>query len=1237
MFKCLCGGSAATDVIDNHDDKYDPHSTPNGLHSTEMVAYTGSSPQSTPKPNPNPAGMTSMTPLKPTTVTNSMTSSSHPMGSHPPSTATHSHPPNAIAAVQDDDDDDPSIGSKSPSSYTTKSRPSRTKHVRKRTHPYKSRDPHKGSLSARMSPASPRSLRSGRNVTYSMDDGDEVPLSARSGTSSHRSQFQPAPSLNDYYVFDEFAFSIETFDFNAHYKFVLEVAIKCLHQGLDTLNPQIFFRHNEMRCVVAVLQENNHKKVPSSFWKDIPSKSKANAKSKRISKSRQKRSKTQRDHNRNRASDRLDADVRDRGASANSNSSGSTSGDSRDSDDGVTTKSNHRRHRSNYKKHKNPDRGKTQNRRGRAKPLLHSHRKEKEEVALNNIIGFAIVYPHSNCRPYPDSVWMLGWLCADHIRIKSVDAQDAVLEGLIRECFKVVNPSSTRSIPPPSSRLKAHLVSTPRSSPSVPKGVASLSSLQKRRLSGLEEKEEPHHDSADDDAKMEPMASRSRRKGTKSRDKGIGIYAPFQHKRAQALYESLGFEKIAKIGNYYTTDRPFFEDFYGDKTVNEPPQSPSNLSASHRTDRSHKSLKSPRSKSGDSVPTKSLKSGQKAKSEKSAISKDAYLYCRGDLPHCRLLLGMEYFNYKKWPKPATTAPSKGNDAEKEKTAATATKEDGNGTAKKLKKKGDTLAVPKDGDDDDQKSSAGSATDKVDKASKASNGKSGDDKDGGSGRVIANGKDAKDGKDGKERSKKEKNKKRGHGPKILEEYLQKRIAEYHATQQREQMRQRKAQQNRERRDHHQKHHHGHSGHSGGHNGGHGGGHSGGHSGHRSSKNDNDRGSTVHMLPTMPALGPHPHSASNHHKQPRAVQRASSLYNDRNNSGQFDPNMAGYVPRSASAHYLVQDKRMRMRHSGGPMPSVPNGLANTHMLPPDARHLSKNGPYFYPQNLPNGGSGGGGGGDRHSERGMNDDETLPSNLSSPNPNPQALSPGLMHHKPGSIVSDATSNGTVNSGKSRNASIANSQLSGHPHHHHHHHSGYNSYYHPHHSHHSHRPTYSLGRNESGVSGHRLSATPTTTYDAHSQAVYQPYPHLSNMSTVTYTQTSDDKMSLNQGGLGGTNSLRGNSFYSLNTNPSIHSHHTARTGTTMQSHHSNHSTASMHSDPYHPPYNRVPSRGGYIHPGHHSSYGGGGQHDQFEDQYRHSTHLKHHDSGYDEFHHSSHRSRNKRYKQSSRHKRPQ
>merc|ERR1739848_975790 len=121
-----------------------------------------------------------------------------------------------------------------------------------------------------------------------------------------------------------------------------------------------------------------------------------------------------------------------------------------------------------------------------------------------------------------------------------------------------------RSIPAPSSNLQGHLVTTPspssRSSPSVPKGVASLSSLQKQKLSGLEEKDEDRGKGVDDsDDVKSPERPKNDKKSVKSsRDKGIGIYAPFHHKRAQQLYESLGFEKIAKIGNYYTTDRALF-------------------------------------------------------------------------------------------------------------------------------------------------------------------------------------------------------------------------------------------------------------------------------------------------------------------------------------------------------------------------------------------------------------------------------------------------------------------------------------------------------------------------------------------------------------------------------------------------------------------------------------------------------------------------------------------------------
>merc|ERR1712087_254717 len=130
--------------------------------------------------------------------------------------------------------------------------------------------------------------------------------------------------------------------------------------------------------------------------------------------------------------------------------------------------------------------------------------------------------------------------------------------------------------------------------------------------------------------------------------------------------------------------------------------------------------------------------------------------------------------------------------------------------------------------------------------------------------------------------------------------------------------------------------------------------------------------------------------------------------------------------------------------------------------------------------------------------------------------------------------------------------------------------------------------------------------------------YPHLSNVSTATYTgQTSDDKLSTGTGGGGGT--LRGNSFYSLNSNASHHSHHTAAT---MQSHHSNRSThsqrstASMHSDPaaY---YHRASSQrsthqshymahGGQITHAHSLGHGGHG-HAHYEEYHGHGQGQRH------------------------------
>merc|ERR1712228_102184 len=171
-------------------------------------------------------------------------------------------------------------------------------------------------------------------------------------------------TISDYFICDNFEFSIVEFDFCSHYKFLIELAIKCLNMDTSELSPSLFLTHNAIRCVVAILHQNNGKKVPKYYSHKRIKNQKQSAPNSPIIASTQKRK------------------------------------------------------------------------------ILHTHRSEqqREQIAINNVIGFAVCYPHSNCRPYPDSVWMLGWLCADYHRIRSNESQSLVIEAMIRRCFVVINP-----------------------------------------------------------------------------------------------------------------------------------------------------------------------------------------------------------------------------------------------------------------------------------------------------------------------------------------------------------------------------------------------------------------------------------------------------------------------------------------------------------------------------------------------------------------------------------------------------------------------------------------------------------------------------------------------------------------------------------------------------------------------------------------------------------------------------
>eukprot|EP01083_Nonionella_stella_P037038 101006_1 len=813
MFKCLCGGgtinnnptnsklasNAASNSIDHmppdkmNKSQQKPHSPSKPKSKSKSKAKTKKKSNHTLDPNKKTEHEIAMTQLPSTS--NQTTPSPGHKHKHPHLNGLSKASKKNIITASETENDDTTITSPS---NTHRPKP---KHVRKRTHPYKSRgDPH-SSFSGTTSPIASPTIASG--------------------------------SISDYFVYENFEFSIETFDFNLHYKFLIELAIKCLDMGPETLSPSIFFKHQAIVCCVAILHQNNHKKVPKSCHKEL----------------------------------------------------------------------------------------------------------------INNVIGFCICYPHANCRPYPDSVWMIGFLCADHHRIRTYNSQYLVCEALMRSSYCLINPKLHTPLPTLSPSLKAH--------------------LKRTRDTKLYLNSHPIHREECELKETEIMDQKTKKKKRKPRDKGIGIYAPYHHKKAQQLYEALGFEKIAKISNYYSTDRAFLDEFY------------SNHSEEYKEKNNKK------------------------------LSSDAYLYCRGDLAHCRLLLGMEYFNYKKWPKLATT-----NGAED--------------------------VAPKKKEVDDIK----------------------EDK-------------------GKEKEKK----KRHHGPKILEEYLQERIAKYHAKQNEQLLRTKQQQQNK-----------------------------------YSQQNNTNVNSvaTVHKSTNQSSRNVVVNKASDKHVNRQEIVHHTNTANKAHHSSQ-NVNTSHRTSNPYNHHQNYQghrssghggyDKRMRYKQQS----------ANTHQQTKrSSGHAAAAGYY-----------------DDYHEAGHVQGTSMNGTLS---PNMNAL------HKNASLASDGGGGGK----SSRHSSAANSQISHHNYHAAHNSGHYyhpHAQAHPHSAyHHQQRPTYTQSSNAGSSGGQRSSVTPTPTYHndvTHSQAIYNP-PYLSNVSTASHASAYTHSMAEDHG------IPRGNSFYSTasshhshQSNASMHSDH--------------------------------------------------------------------------------------------------
>jgi len=1105
MFKCLCGGSniAGDANATTHAPPHTNTGNPDAEHE-HMSSATNNKTEF--------AGLSTQYDRIQPSMSTTKTTPTMSTTSVPPSHHHHLHPdelpsPNKLNHNHIVEEDDEYALSASATANSIHSIP---RSQRKRTHPYKSRDPHKGSI------ASLNTIGGGGGLTKHINGITTTSIAAYDDRgnplSSSMANNKPMACLDDYFIDDDFRFSIEPFDFNTHYKFLLELGIKCLDQGPEVLNPHLFFAHNDIECVVAVLRENHGRKVPTSYYREPAA---------------------------------------------------------------TTTRA---------RKHQNTKKRRKRKQAQAQEPLLQSYGDEREEVALNHLLGFAICYPHTNCLPYPDSVWMVGWLCVDHHRMRLVRSQYDVIEALLRECMRVVNPNSTTAMPVMSDRLRVRL----REKKNGGGGNNSKTLMTRNKLSDLDEKDE-ETELAEDEKTMtqtqtqtqttnELIISRSRakdisassnvskesraRRKAKKRDKGIGLYAPLQHAAAQALYESLGFEKIAKIANYYSTDESFLGAYFAngegdDRHMHQPPHQPFNS--------------------------------------------NAYLYCRGDLSHCRLLLGMEYFNYKKWPKP----PAENEEETVGAVVAAAVETDGNnGDKDKAKEKAKEQEQQKKKKHYGPKILEEYLQSRIKQQHQQEH--------------AALKQQQKQQKRGQQQQQPVKQQQAQPPVQVTTQSHPQAQAHSNAHTHQARDRERGADRNRHRSSSPDPHVQQHA------------------ISHRERVSMPPSQATIHRATraetrhtmTATTTSANYHQQQQHHYQAHPQQR-------HHHPPQPDAQPPYVVSHRASAGMDRNHKMRTFKPASTSQNNTPTTATNTNVHSGDRYQA----PYFYPVTTVD---------DAEFDEGVHRER--PHALQQQQANITINVNGVHHHKQGSVASDAPSHASaslatmntmntmnsIHSKSGRHSAIANSQQMAH---HAYHAAGGGAHYH----HHYHQPRITFTQSSNGNNS-RPSVTPTPTYD-HSQAVF--YPALSNVSTATshYTQASnDDKMSLNAGA-GGVGALRGTSFYSNASLASIHSHHTPHSHAGMRSHHSINSNASLHSD-YANMYHRSHSAAHLIHPSYdHEEAFMPQQHPPPRHAHAlthaHAPHDSYHDDAYNHHvqqHQSSQRSRNKRggrYR-NSRHKKP-
>ena len=207
------------------------------------------------------------------------------------------------------------------------------------------------------------------------------------------------------------------------------------------------------------------------------------------------------------------------------------------------------------------------------------------------VIGFVISYLHPHCRPYHEHAFQIGFLGTDIRKIQKHGLNNNdIISDMLLHMYDLIHPSLLKTIDFQQKKDKNGKIY-----------LAFPNNYDNGDINDVN----GSNDNMNGD-KSYPFGKLGQKP---NESHAIAIYAPVYHVAAQRLYENVGFIKIAKISQYYAYDTNVLENIFDDIT--------------------------------------------KKNNDDDKYTSDAFLYCKttdANFKQCRLMLALEYFNYKKWPK-----------------------------------------------------------------------------------------------------------------------------------------------------------------------------------------------------------------------------------------------------------------------------------------------------------------------------------------------------------------------------------------------------------------------------------------------------------------------------------------------------------------------------------------------------------------------------------------------------------